>query len=161
MTPPHQTKYVKPGQTKTVVARCPGRRHLFAGGFQRTDFVSRGGNFVTESRAVSAKAWRVTGHAFGRFGGELTAIAYCVRSKRPLLRELSASTTVGRGAFGTATTPKCPAGRRMTVGGFSANGSTSAFFADGSINRDGSWSASAFNTGSASSLTAYGYCLKG
>src|SRR3954464_15278099 len=29
VTPPHKTKYVKPGQTKTVVATCPGRRHLF------------------------------------------------------------------------------------------------------------------------------------
>ena len=58
VTPPHRTKYVKPGQTKTVVATCPGRRHLFSGGFQRTDFISQGGNYVTESRAISDKSWR-------------------------------------------------------------------------------------------------------
>src|SRR5262245_59448002 len=73
ITPPHSTTYVKPGQTKSVVATCPGRRHLIGGGFQRTDFVSRGGDYVTESRAISGKSWRVVGSAFGRFGGELTA----------------------------------------------------------------------------------------
>ena len=78
VTPPHSTKYVKPGKTKTVIATCPGRRHLFGGGFQRTDFISRGGNFVTESHAISSKSWKVVAHAFGNFGGEITAIAYCV-----------------------------------------------------------------------------------
>ena len=86
VTPPHRTKWVKPGKTKTVIATCPGRRHLFGGGFQRTNFISRGGNFVTESHAISSKSWQVTAHAFGDFGGEITAIAYCMRSRRPLLR---------------------------------------------------------------------------
>ncbi|MSO40376.1 MAG: hypothetical protein EXQ70_00475 [Solirubrobacterales bacterium] len=160
VTPPHKTAYVKPGQTKKVVAKCPGHRHLFAGGFQRTDFTSRGGDFVTESRAISSKAWRVVGHAFGGFGGELTAIAYCVRSKKPLLHEVSASTTLRKGALGKATTPKCPKGRRMTVGGFRGPRSGSAFFGDGSFNHNGSWSASGYNRGQAAKLTAYGYCLK-
>jgi hypothetical protein len=160
VTPPHKTKYIKPGQTKKVVAKCPGRRHLFAGGFQRTDFISQGGNYVTESRAVSGKAWRVVGSAFGAFGGELTAIAYCTRSKRALLTETSAPTTIATGGFGTATTPPCPPGRRHTAGGFSANGSQSVFFTNGTFNPDGTWSASGFNFGPATSLTAYGYCLK-
>jgi hypothetical protein len=165
VTPPHQTKYVRPGQTETVVATCPGRRHLFSGGFQRTDFTSQGGNFVTESRAISSKSWSVTAHAHGNFGGEITAIAYCLRSKKPLLTEVSSSTMLdlgklGLGKLGTATTPACPPGRRMTTGGFSHNGSTSAFFGDGSFNADGTWSASGFNRGLATGLTAYGYCLK-
>src|SRR6266513_3860269 len=75
VTPPHTTKYVKPGQTVTAVATCPGRRHLFSGGFQRTDFTSRGGDYVIESRAISNKSWQVVGHAFGGFGGQVTAIA--------------------------------------------------------------------------------------
>jgi hypothetical protein len=158
VTPPHTTKYVKPGQTKTAVATCPGRRHLFAGGFQRTDFTSRGGNYVTESRAISSKSWRVAGHAFGGFGGQITAIAYCTRSKRPLLSEVSASTALAPG-IGTATTPTCPPGTRMTAGGFSSNGSTSVFLTNGMFNDDGTWSASGFNWGSGASLTAYGYCL--
>jgi hypothetical protein len=151
---------VKPGQTKKVVATCPGRRHLFAGGFQRTGFTTDGGDFATESRAVTPKSWRVVGHAFGTFGGELTAIAYCLRSKRPLLTEVSASTPLGAGALGTATSQACPPGLRLTSGGFSSNGSVSTRFTDGRFNTDGTWSASGFNFGPATSLTAYGYCLK-
>src|SRR5919108_4187394 len=159
VTPPHKTKYVKPGRTRTVVATCPGRRHLFAGGFQRTDFISRGGNYVLESRAISSKSWKVMAHAFGQFGGQITAIAYCTRSKRPLLTAVEASTPLGAG-LGTATTPTCPPGTRMTSGGFSSNGSTSVFLTNGMLNGDGTWSASGFNWGSGATLTAYGYCLR-
>ena len=159
MTPPHKTKYVKPGQTKTVVATCPGRRHLFSGGFQRTDFTSRGGDYVIESRAISDKSWRVIGHAFGDFGGELTAIAYCTRSKRPLVTEVSQSTSLGAGV-GTATTP--PARRnaddRRRLQRATARPPT--FLTNGMINRDGTWSASGYNLGSGATLTAYGYCLR-
>jgi len=158
VTPPHTTKYVKPGHTKSAVAVCPGHRRLFAGGFQRTDFVSQGGNYVLESRAISGRAWRVTAHAFGQFGGQLTAIAYCTRSKRPLLTPVEATTDLGAGV-GTATTPACPPGTRMTSGGFSTNGSTSVFFTNGTINADGTWSASGYNWGSGASITAIGYCL--
>jgi hypothetical protein len=159
VTPPHKTKYVKPGQTKKVVATCPGRRHLFSGGFQRTDFISRGGNYVIESRAISDKSWRVVGHAFGGFGGELTAIAYCTRSKKPMISEVSNSTSLAPG-LGTVTTPSCPPGTRMTTGGFSSNGSTSTFLTNGMINQDGTWSASGYNFGSGATLSAYGYCLR-
>jgi hypothetical protein len=159
VTPPHTTKYVKPGGTRTVVATCRGRRRLFAGGFQRTDFVSRGGNYVLESHAISSKSWKVVAHAFGQFGGEITAVAYCTRSKRPLLSAVEASTPLGPG-LGTATTPTCPPGTRMTSGGFSSNGSTSVFHTNGVINADGTWSASGFNWGSGAALTAYGYCLR-
>jgi hypothetical protein len=159
VTPPHKTKYVKPGQTKKVVATCPGRRHLFSGGFQRTDFISQGGNYVIESRAISDKSWRVVGHAFGGFGGELTAIAYCTRSKRPMITEVSNSTSLAPG-YGSVATPGCPPGTRMTAGGFSSNGSTSTFLTNGIINQDGTWSASGYNFGSGATLTAYGYCLR-
>jgi hypothetical protein len=159
VTPPHTTKYVRPGQTKTAIATCPGRRHLFSGGFQRTDFTSKGGNYVIESRAISDKSWRVVGHAFGGFGGELTAIAYCTRSKRSLVTEVSQSTSLGPG-LGSVTTPTCPPGQRMTAGGFSSNGSTSVFLTNGMLNQGGTWSASGYNWGSGASLTAYGYCLR-
>jgi hypothetical protein len=159
VTPPHQTKYVKPGQTKTAIATCPGRRHLFSGGFQRTDFTSAGGDYVIESRAISNKSWRVVGHAFGGFGGELTAIAYCTRSKNSLVTEVSQSTSLAPGS-GTVTTPTCPPGQRMTAGGFSGNGSTTTFLTNGVLNQDGTWSASGYNWGSGATLTAYGYCLR-
>jgi hypothetical protein len=160
VTPPHTTIFVSPGQSKTAVATCPGRRVLFGGGFQRTDFTAQGGDYVTESRAISAKSWSVTGHAFGGFGGELTAIAYCWRSNKPLLTEVSAESSAGPGELATAITPPCPAGH-MVFGGFSTSPSGSSLFTDGFINTNESWLAAAVNHfGPEATLTAYGYCLK-
>jgi hypothetical protein len=161
MSSPHKTVFTKPGETKTATARCPRGQQLMSGGFQRTDFLDDGGNYVTESRAIESNAWRVSGHAYGAFGGELTAIAYCVRSKTPLVSEVSASVPLPLGAAATATTPPCPPGGRLTFGGFSANGSDQTFFSAGTINDDGTWSATSFGFfGPAPSLTAYGYCLR-
>jgi hypothetical protein len=160
VTPPHRTVFVSPGQTKTAVATCPGRRHLFGGGFQRNDFTARGGDYITDSHAISSKSWSVTAHAFGGFGGELTAIAYCWRSKKPLLTEVSGSATAGDGRFATATTPPCPVGH-LVFGGFSSSPAGSVLLTNGAFNGDGSWSASAMNHfGPTASITAYGYCLK-
>jgi hypothetical protein len=160
VTPPHTTVYVNPGQTRTAVATCPGNRRLFGGGFQRTDFTARGGDYITESRAISDKSWSVTGRAFGAFGGELTAIAYCWHSGKPLLTEVSGSTTLSPGGFATATTPSCPTGH-IVFGGFSTSPAGSALFTNGFFTGNGGWSASAQNHfGPAASLTAYGYCLK-
>jgi hypothetical protein len=160
VTPPHTTVYVNPGQTRTAVATCPGNRHLFGGGFQRTDFTARGGDYITESRAISDRSWSVTGRAFGAFGGELTAIAYCWHSKQPLLTEVSGSASVGPGQFATANTPPCPVGH-IVFGGFSTSPAGSALFTNGFFTGSGGWSASAQNHfGPAASLTAYGYCLK-
>jgi hypothetical protein len=160
VTPPHTTVNIAPGQTRTAVATCPGRRFLFGGGFQRTDFLASGGDYVTESRATSPKSWSVTGHAFGNFGGQITAIAYCRRAKNPLLTEVSASTDLERGKFGTAVTPPCPVGR-LVFGGFSSTPAGSTLLTNGFINDNGSWQASGFNYfGPDSTVTAYGYCLK-
>lgn len=160
VTPPHTTIYVNPGETKTAVATCPGRRHLFGGGFQRTDFVARGGDYITESRAISSKSWSVTGTAFGGFGGELTAIAYCWHSKKPLVTEVSASASVAPGQFATATTPSCRRGH-IVFGGFSTSPAGSLLFTNGSFTGNGGWEASGMNRfGPAANIAAYGYCLK-
>jgi len=152
---------VPSGETRTAVATCPGNRQLFAGGFQRTDFTSRGGDYVTESRAISSRSWQVTGHAFGAFGGQLTAIAYCWHSRKPLLTEVSGSALVQPKSYADAFTSTCPSGQRMTSGGFSANGSTSLFLTDGIIRLPGVWNTGAYNGGGpAATVTAYGYCLK-
>lgn len=159
---PHKSVFVRPGETMTAIARCPAGQYLFSGGFQRTDVGYYGGNYVTESRAAGPRAWRVTAHAHGAFGGELTAIAYCARSGRPLLTEVSGSTPpFGAGEAARATTPRCPSGRRLAVGGFSANGSTDALLAGGYFNSGGTWTASAFGYfGPGPGLTAFGYCLR-
>jgi hypothetical protein len=161
---PHRSVFILPGQTKSVTASCPSGQYLFGGGFQRTDFrnfglPSGGGDYITESRAINPSAWRVSGHAFGGWGGELTAVAYCVAHDGPLLSAVTASAPVPEGKSATATTPRCPAGRELTSGGFSLNGSTDALFGGGSINR-GAWSATAYAYfGEAPRLTAYGFCM--
>jgi hypothetical protein len=157
----HDILNLSPGQTKTAVAKCPSGRRLFGGGFQRMYFDHRGGVFVTESRAISAKAWSVTGRSFGIFGAQMVAIAYCVKGKKPRLTEVSASTTIATGAFGTATTPECPPRRRLTMGGFSTSPTGSTLMTNGIINPDGTWSTSGYNNfGPAARLTAFGYCLR-
>jgi hypothetical protein len=163
---PHKTVFLLPGQTKSAIARCPKGQQLVTGGFQRTNFASDGGNYVTESRAVGTNAWKVTGSAFigsgTTGGGELSAIAYCVRHRGPILTEVhSTPVPVPAGANASATTPTCPAGLRMTTTGFSLGGSPNAFYAGSSLNPNGTTTANAFGYfGEAPSLSAYGYCLK-
>ncbi len=157
---PHTTVFVQPGQVKTAVARCPKGSVLVTGGFQRTNFRSQSGNFPTESRAISSTAWQVTGGAHGADGGELTSIAYCDKSKRPLLTEVSGSVAVPLKKSATATTGQCPAGQTMTANGFSFNGTHTAFFEGAWFNSDGTVSASGFGYFTpAATFTAYGYCL--
>ena len=158
---PHTTVYLRPGETKTVTARCPKGQYLVSGGFQRTDFRSDGGDYVTESHASGPKAWVVSGHAYGTGSGELTAIAYCVRMKRPLLSEVvSSPAPVSAGNSATTTTPTCPAGKKLVTGGFSTGGSTNGLYAEGAFKPDGAFTATAYGFfGAVPQLTAYGYCL--
>ena len=158
---PRKSAFIRSGETKDAVARCPKGQKLIAGGFQRTNFRTPGGNYVTESRAISAKAWRVSGRAFGNAGGELTAIAYCDRSKKRLLTEVSETSPLPAGALASATTPSCRKGRRLTSGGFSFDGGHDALFAAGFFNGDGTWTAQGHGYfGPAPGITAYGYCLR-
>lgn len=163
-TSKRRTVFVKRWQTNTVTAHCPRGQYLFAGGYQRTNFTTpfttEGGNYITESRAISPTAWKVTASAAGRDGGELTAIAHCARNKRPFITGVSAETPIGWGVAGTATTPSCPPGMRLTSGGFSFNGSTKAFFANGHLDQRGTWSATGYGYFGPAQLTAYGYCLR-
>jgi len=157
---PHSTVFIKSDQTKTATARCPKGQFLIAGGFQRTNFDSTGGNYITESRADGPRAWRVSGSAFGGSGGgELTAIAYCVKHRGPILTEVSAFAPIPFRGMSAATTPPCPSGLTLTSTGFS--GSPGTFYSGSSLNSNGSSTAAAFGYfAAAPSLTAYGYCLR-
>jgi hypothetical protein len=157
---PHSTAYVRPGQTKTVTARCPRGQFLVSGGFQRTDFRSDGGDYITESHAVGNNAWTASGHAFGTGSGELTAIAYCAKMKQPLLQEVtSAPVPIGLGQSASATTTACPGGTRLVTGGFSSGNSIDALFAEGSLDPGNTFTARSYGLfGAAAGLTAYGYC---
>jgi hypothetical protein len=165
MSSPHRTVFVHRRSSNTATATCPPGQLLFGGGFQRTNFTTPfrtyGGNYITESRAISPTAWRVSAHAAGKDGGELTAIAYCATDESLPLTVVEASSPVEAHRAATATTPPCPPGSELTSGGFSLGDSRNAFFGDGSLNEDGTWSATAFGyLGPAPALTAYGYCLR-
>jgi hypothetical protein len=158
---PHRTVWVKTGQTKSVTARCPNGQFLVSGGFQRTNFRSDGGDYITESRASGSKAWTVSGSAYGPTGqGELTAIAYCARMKKPMLTQVSSSPApVAANGVGSSTTPSFPKGKRLVAGGFSSGGSSNAFFAEGTMNPNGSFTSRSYGFfGPVASLTSYGYC---
>lgn len=159
---PHKTVFVRPGQTKVAVAKCPGGTTLYSGGFQRADFRTPSGSYPTESRAVG-NTWRVTGQAFGAFGGEITSIAYCSSERKAAkVREVSNTAPVLLGQFAEATTPACPGGTKLISGGFSSEGATGIFADGGHYNAQGTWTAGAFGYfGPAASFTAYGYCAKG
>jgi hypothetical protein len=156
---PHSTVFVGPGQSRTAVATCPKGTRLFSGGFQRTNFITKGGNYVTESRAISDRAWQVSGSAF-TWGGELTAIAYCLRSRGPLVSEVSSQSSLPLLKSGTTTTPPCPPGSNPIAGGFSTSPSGSALISSGYFNPDGSWSSTAFSLfGPLVTLSSHGYCM--
>jgi hypothetical protein len=169
-TSPHETVFVRRQGTGTVTARCPEGTQLFSGGFQRTNFttpgvvgyggIKYGGNYITESRAVGTSGWRVSAGAVDQDGGELTAIAHCAEDPSLPLTKVSASTEVDEDELASVTTPRCPAGRQLTAGGFSFNGSHDALFAEGYFTRKGTWSTSGFGWFGPVEMTAYGYCLK-
>jgi hypothetical protein len=159
---PHKTVFILPGQTKSAIARCPSGQQLITGGFQRTNFASDGGNYVTESRAVGSRAWKVSGSAYigsgTTGGGELTAIAYCARSKKRILTQVSsAPVPVAQGANASATTPNCPGRLRLTTTGFALD-SRNAFYAGSSIDGGDKTTANAFGYFGPASLRAYAYC---
>ena len=152
---------VNPGESQTTTATCPPGRHLIAGGFQQTDFTSKGGDFVTQSQAVGNNAWTASASAFGTFGGQVYAVAYCVKGKSSWQEVDGPPTAIGPGASATSTTPPCPAGRRLVAGGVSTSPSGAVFFGNGAINSDQSFSASGYDRSTApATVTAYGYCLR-
>lgn len=160
ITPPHRTTFVSPGETKTLTMSCKGKRTLLGGGYQRTTGRSGKGNVITESQAISNKAWKVTSHGLAQFGGELTGIAYCVRSKKPILKEISASVPIGTNETATATTGNCPKGSKPAFGGFDTSSDGNVMYFGGYFTTAGTWAATAFNSGPPATLNAHLYCLK-
>jgi hypothetical protein len=139
---------------------CPGKRVLLGGGYQRTTGRSSEGNIITESRALSKKAWRVTSHGQDTFGGELTGIASCVRSKKPILKEVRATVPIGTNQTATATSRKCPGKRKPAFGGFQTASDGSVMYFGGYFTSKGAWAATAYNSGAPTTLTAHLYCLR-
>jgi hypothetical protein len=165
---PHETTFISRGDTGTVTAECPEGTQLFSGGFQRTNFLTPGvatngirygGDYVTESRA-DGNGWRVSGAATDRYGGELTAIAYCAEDPSLPVTEVSSSVQVKQGKSASATTPSCPDGHALIAGGFSSGDSHDLLIANGFFTRSGTWSATGYGWFGSADLTAYGYCAE-
>ena len=155
------------GRTVTLVATCPKKSVLIGGGFQRAAWEANGGVVAYESHAISKKHWQATGTAFGAYGTDFVSIGYCMASpkRKPLVEEVSNSVAIAPGRVGFTTTPPCSPRRRLIWTGFDTNPKTGNFqgtlFADGIINGDNTFTASAYNnSGGAGTLTAYGYCMK-
>ena len=164
LNPPHKTVQVDPPNSATHNIRCTGKRKLIGGGFQRTTFVGpvRGappsGVFATESRPVAANMWRVSGTAFGKFGGELTGFGYC--RKKGGMSTVRATTMIPPGTFGTATTPPCPGKKSMAWTGFTTSPLGSIFYAGGPLNPNGTTTGGGYNRSLTDAfLTVEGYCL--
>jgi hypothetical protein len=152
-------KNVAAGETKRFTSTCARGRQLLSGGYLTSHFFSNKGVYVTESRMSGPRSWTIsaTGVAGGS-GGQVSAIAYCVKSHKPLLSEVaSAPATARPGATATATTPDCPLGRRLVAGGFSAPSSVRVF--DGAFLGFRTWTASAAAYTGSGQITALGYCL--
>jgi hypothetical protein len=160
---------VPSGRTVTLNAFCPKKTVLIGGGFQRMAYEGAGGVYPQESHAVSKKEWQATGTAFGTIKNDAVSIGYCMGSpkRKPLLREVSSSVAIAPGQVGFTTTPTCTGGRKLISNGFDLNpkaggpAQSAMLFADGIINADKSFTASAYNgTQAMGTLTAYGYCMK-
>ena len=77
-----------------------------------------------------------------------------------MLTEVSSSpAAVSANGVGSATSATCPKGKRLVAGGFSSGGSRNAFFAEGTMNSDSSFTTRSYGFfGPVASLTSYGYC---
>jgi hypothetical protein len=152
-------KNIGAGETKRFTETCPKSRRIIDGGYLSSHFFATKGVYVTESRMASPRSWTVLAHGVaGGNGGQITAIAYCLKSKKNLLSEVaSAPGKVTPGLAGTATTPACPGGKKLISGGFSAPASVRVY--DGFFASLDSWTASAVSYTGVGEITALGYCL--
>ena len=155
----HTFAQIPAGGTATATATCPGKRRLFAGGFNLFTFTGTGGTYPTDAEAVDAKTWTVTGAAFGNKGGQFAAIAYC-RKGKGVLELTEATTTILPGGEAYVTTPACPRNTFLVAGGIATNPDGSILFADSRPNPDQTYTIGGHNRSAApATLEAYGYCL--
>ncbi len=154
------TKNVGPGETKRFTETCPGKGRIITGGYLSSHFFSNKGVFVTESMMTpDQKSWTILAHGVaGGTGGQVTSIAYCYKSKKPLLAETrGAPATATATATATSTAPPCPGGKQLIAGGYSAPGTVRVF--DGGFRDLNTWTASASHYTAPGEVTAIGYCL--
>lgn len=152
-------KNVAPGQTKRFTQTCPRGKQLISGGYLSSHFYSGKGVYVTESRMAGPRSWTISATGVpGGSGGQVSSIAYCISSRKPLLTEVaSAPASVRPGDTATTATPECPGAKQLIVGGFSAPSTVRVF--DAGFQGTNTWTASAAPYTGAGEITALGYCL--
>jgi hypothetical protein len=157
---PHSIVTIGAHQSQTTVATCPGKSHLFAGGFNLTNFTSLGGDFATQSQATSSKQWTVSGSAFGNFGGDLASIGYCTTGGKPF-QSIEGSTVIAPSEYSYGTTPPCPGKTKLIGAGFDSSPHGAVTFAGGVFQPDQkTYLYGGYNSSSApATLEGYGYCL--
>jgi hypothetical protein len=135
-------KNVAPGETKRFTQTCRGGRKLVTGGYLSSELFDTKGVYITESRAT-ANGWTVLAHGVaGGNGGQVTAIAYCIKTKKRMVREVvSAPVPVVMGAAASAVAPPCPRRTQLIAGGFSGPGSIRIY--DGGFAGKNAWTTSA------------------
>ncbi len=154
------TKNVEAGETKQFTQTCRGGKRIITGGYLSSHFFTNKGVYVTESRMANQKSWTISATGVpGGTGGQVTAIAYCTKSKKPLVSEVqSAPATATPAATATATAPECPGKKKLIAGGFTAPPQVRVF--DGGFRGLNTWTASAASyAGGTGAVTALGYCL--
>jgi hypothetical protein len=153
------------GETKRFTETCPGKKKIVTGGFLTSQLFNAKGVYVAESRMVGNNGWTVLAHGVDSgIGGQVTAIAYCTKSKKTLLKEVAgppATATLGTpntpGTTATSTAPDCPGKSKLVAGGFSSPPGVLVF--DGSFADLDTWRASAAPFTGSGAVTALGYCL--
>jgi len=152
-------KNVDAGQTKQFTEKCPRGKRIITGGYLTSQLFTGKGVYVTENRMASQRSWTVSATGTpGGSGGQASAIAYCARSKKPLVRPVeSAPMTVTPAAPATATAPECPGKSHLINGGYAAP-PTVRIFEAGFRGPDTYVASAAAYTGTGT-VTAIGYCL--
>ncbi|MGZ5419422.1 MAG: hypothetical protein ACXWES_02760 [Solirubrobacterales bacterium] len=150
---------VDPGETKQFTEKCPRGKRIISGGYLTSQLFTGNGVYVTESRMASQRSWTVSATGVvGGNGGQVSPIAYCRRSKKPLVTEVqSAPATATPAAAATAAAPDCPGSKHLITGGYSAPPTVRIF--EGGFRGPDTWVASAAAYTGAGDVIAFGYCL--
>jgi hypothetical protein len=152
-------KNVDQGQTKQFTETCPRGKRIISGGYLTSQLFTGKGIYVTESRMATQHSWTVSATGVpGGSGGQVSPIAYCRRSKKPLVTEVkSPPATATPAAVATAATPDCPGSKHLITGGYSAPPSVRIF--EAGFRGPDTWIASASAYTGAGDVIALGYCL--
>jgi hypothetical protein len=157
------------GDFVTATAKCPGGTKVISGGFEGSPIDTVGTTpvlYISESRRASKRTWEVSAHSNGNEDGDLTAMAYCGKGKKPKAK--SASQRISSDPPDPQTAEllvRCKRNQRVVSGGFGSpddsGESTPRVMTSMRVGQRG-WAVTAFlgSNGLPTEVTAYAYCEK-